>query len=587
MKKTNLLRTRHAKESFVGTFGIGGALIALGLAGNTYWMGIFVIVAIYSIAAVGLNILKESGQFSFGQGAIFGASAYGTALAAAAGVPLVFAMVLGVLAACTLGILLALPGFRVQGFYLGFVTLCGALVFPDLLYAFDHYTQAVAGLSVRVPSLNTPLVGAITPLTIIVIICLAAALLVHAYIRTTTWCRQMKMTDVSPEATMALGVSPGKIRVSAFVVASIFGGVAGALYVPHAQYVGPGAFPVTLSILLYFAVVVGGEGTVLGPVLGLAVLYIIPDALLTGLLDYRLIVYGVITFLLLAILPDGILPSAERFVSERILKHRPGQSTIQSVITDLGKLGNRPDESGTKAATVAGAAVQVVDISKSFGAVQALRNVSFEIRPGTIHGLIGPNGCGKSTLLNVISGFITPDEGHVLIDGEDVAHLLPSQRARIGIGRTFQTPRLAESFSVWENLNITAEQKTSQLMIDILDSNRHEFEQAQVKSLPHAHRRIVETLRALGGAERLILLDEPAGGLSAKEREAFADLIRSLVRETGISVLIVEHDLNLVWNLADTVSLMSEGQILETGNVQDIQNAETLSVLVGGKRAEG
>ena len=155
-----------------------------------------------------------------------------------------------------------------QGYYLGFVTLSVAMVFPELLVAFNDYTNGVNGISCRCPQLQAPILGGLSGLSLLVIALTSATLLGHAALRRTRLGRRMRVAAVSPEAALTLGFSPGHVRSAAFVIAALGTGLAGILYVPVVEFLSPSAFHVELSIFFFFSVIVGGRGRLLGPILG-------------------------------------------------------------------------------------------------------------------------------------------------------------------------------------------------------------------------------------------------------------------------------------------------------------------------------
>lgn len=561
---------------------VGTTLTALAL-GDVYWHQIFLLVNIYVIAAIGLNVLRgDAGQISFGQGAVFGAGAYATAMAAGLhGVPVPLAMLIGVASALAVGLLLALPALRVQGYYLGFVTVAAAVVFPDLLRAWDEHTQAITGISVPVSGVGDEIVWRLDWLTIVVLAATVSALVLHGLIRSSRFGRKMRVAAESPEAALTLGISPALMRLSAFAIAAVVTGVAGVLYVPLFGFVSPGAFPLFLSILLYFAVVVGGHGTLIGPIAGIYLLYIVPNVLLAELAEYRLIIYGGIAFAAMLFLPDGLVGSVKEWIQRRLAP------TADRLVT-LDPFGEGPPSASAQATDKPNKepVLSIRGARKRFGAVRALDDASLEVLPGEIHGLVGPNGSGKTTLLNAISGLTELDGGHVLVGKVDVTNLSPRRRAKLGIGRTFQTPRILEDMSVWENVDVADESKTDGDDAR-LASVRESWDRVLASNLPHAQRRLLEIARVLATRPKIVLLDEPAAGLSPEERDEFGRTLKALTATGPTAVVLVEHDLNLVWQVADPITVMDEGRVIASGSPDEIGRSDAVDTLfAGGPHAE-
>src|SRR4029453_11279564 len=391
-----------------------------------------------------------------GQGAVFGAAAYTVGIASSLhGATFAVAAAFGLLAALALGSLFALPALRVQGYYLGFVTLSVAMVFPELLVSFNDYTNGINGISRPVPALNVPLVWGLTPLSLLVIALTSAALAGHAWLRHTRLGRRIRVASVSREAALTLGFSPGRVRSAAFVIAAFGTGLAGILYVPVVGFLSPSAFHLELSIFFFFSVIVGGRGRLLGPILGVWILYLVPNVLLVDLFNYRLIGYGLVALAIMLLFPDGLVGTVENKLRQRMGKAGGADVGIERVIavTAVPQANSAPADTGGGGAPV----VAAERVRKAFGQVIALDQVNLAVTRNTIHGLVGPNGSGKTTLLNVVSGLAQVDHGHVHILGRHTTRWPSYRTAQLGVGRTFQTPRVFDDLSIWENLLIGAD----------------------------------------------------------------------------------------------------------------------------------
>jgi branched-chain amino acid transport system permease protein len=573
--------------------GLGIATIIASIAvpamtGNPYWSHTFHLVNLYIAVAVLQNmLLADAGQVSFGQGAVFGAAAYTVGIASSLhGAAYPVAAAFGLLAALALGSLYALPALRVQGYYLGFVTLSVAMVFPELLVSFNDYTNGINGITRAVPALNLALAWGLTPLSLLVIALTSAALAGHAALRRTRMGRQMRVAAVSPEAALALGFSPGHARSAAFVIAAFGTGLAGVLYVPVVGFLSPSAFHVELSIFFFFSVIVGGRGRLLGPILGVWILYLVPNVLMVDLVNYRLIGYGVVALVIMLLFPDGLVGSIENRLRRRMQKPGSADVGVQWImaVTAAGRAKTEP------AGAVPGTApvVAVDSARKAYDQVIALDDVSLAVTRGTIHGLVGPNGSGKTTLLNVISGLTRVDRGRVSILGQDTTRLPPYRTAQLGVGRTFQTPRVFDDLSIWENLQIGADFGRDRRRADWLFAALHGVEQRwraqRPDFLPHAQRRLLEVLRVIAMDCDVLLLDEPAAGLSPEERRDFATLLSYLRDVLGKTIILVEHDLDLVWHVADRITVLEAGAVIAEGAPDAIVRDPQVRALFTGKR---
>ncbi|CAM3570890.1 ATP-binding cassette domain-containing protein [Nocardioides zeicaulis] len=570
------------RDLWAGTALVLLATLVPTFMGNVFWQQAMLLAAVYVIAAVGLDVLRsQAEQMSFGQGAVLGVAAYVAALAN--GVweePLALAAVYGLLAGMVTGMLMALPSLRVQGYYLGFVTLAGALALPDLILKFKDQTQALTGVNVFPVGPTEPLFGSLNWLTIVVTAVAVVSLFAGAVLRSSSLGRAMLLAGESPEAAVTVGLRPGQLRLQAFALSSFAASVAGVLYVGVIQYVGSGSFTLALSVMLYFVVIVGGPGKVLGPILGVGLLYVVPDHLLSGLVDYRLLIYGAIVLAVMFVVPEGIAGGLDRLVRRYLTK---GSDRDRSLISLRPILDAAP--SAEAAAHDGGdAPLLVVDeVRRSFGSVKALDGASMTVRRGTVHAIVGPNGSGKTTLLNAVSGLITVDSGKVEFEGRDVTRLAASSRARLGLARTFQQPRVLNSLSVWENIDCgRVSDRQIPWFEEALASYAEEWDALNSGVLPHGQRRFLEVLRALHSGPSIVALDEPAAGLSHAERLEFGQLLRDVASKTSVTVLIVEHDLELVWNIADQITVVDGGRVIASGSPAELRNSKTIAHLFVG-----
>lgn len=539
------------------------------MLGSGYWSYSFQFVNILIAVAVAQNfLLQDANQVSFGQGAIFGAGAYAAAMALSLyGLPWIVAFLCATAAGALAGLIYALPALRVQGYYLGFVTLSAAMVFPELLFTFDSYTNGINGISTPAGAWKQPLVAGLTPLSLACALAACAAVAGHLLLRRSPAGRLVRVAGASPESAQTLGLRPGLIRSVVFCGTCAATGAAGALYPPIVGFVSPAAFHLELSVLIFLSVIVGGRGQVFGPLAGIYLLYLLPNVLLVDLIDYRLLAYGTLALLVMLVLPDGIVGSFDR----RLRRRAKAQEL------DFG-LATLPLPAGSPRAGEV--AISIRDASKSFGAVRAIDNVSVEVPAGRIVGLVGANGSGKTSLINAITGFSRLDKGAISVFGQPIAGKSPSMIARMGIGRTFQTPRIFDTLSAFENVSVGAEARGIGTGGDAsLEQLRAQLAGADIDIIPHGQRRSIEVLRVLQTGAEIILLDEPAAGLSHAEREGLQTLLLRLRNEAGRTIVIVEHDLNLVWRVADEVVVMESGRVIASGAPAEVARNPQVSKL--------
>jgi branched-chain amino acid transport system permease protein len=555
---------------------ISAALIAItglapDIADSSYWTHAFELVNIFIIASIAQNLLLvDAGQTSFGMGAIFGLAGYGAAIATSMhGVPYGWAIVLGLLASLLGGVLFALPALRVQHFYLGFVTLSAAVVLPELAMAFNQYTNGIIGISLQFDDMHKrSIFGMISPLSLTVVVMTIACLVVHAMMRRSLLGRRMRVAAESPEAAQALGISPGLMRFIAFLVAGLITGISGIIYPVIVGFVGPTSFSLDISILFFFAVIVGGRGTLLGPIIGVWVLYLLPNILLAEFVNWRLIAYGVAALLIMLLMPDGIVGGFKNWRRKRLAAGQRLDLNVASVF------GTQAAAQAAPAAKSDKVLVEVKQGRKTFGKVVAVDNVDLVVREHEIHGLVGANGSGKTSLLNVLSGFSRLNAGTLHFEGKDITRSSPHHIAQMGVGRTFQTPRIFGSMSLWENIQIGRDARfagsTTHIPESSVEALRNTLGEGSPDWVPHGQRRLLEVMRVALQESTLMLLDEPAAGLSPDERKQFGAMLRQLRDQFGKTFVLVEHDLDLVWDVADRITVMDAGRVVATGTPEEV-----------------
>ncbi len=222
------------------------------------------------------------------------------------------------------------------------------------------------------------------------------------------------------------------------------------------------------------------------------------------------------------------------------------------------------------------------NVIMDFGGIRAVDDASINVELGRVAGLIGPNGAGKTTTFNIITGLQEPTAGQILVEGEDVTRLPVHERARRGIGRTFQRLEVFGSLTVFENVRVAAEihrrwaddvegtvRETTEEVIELVGIG--DWVNAQADSVPTGIARMTELARALAMRPRLLLLDEPGSGLNEEEAHEFGDLLLRLAAE-GKGVLMVEHDVDLVMRVCSWIDVLDFGRIIASGTADDIRN---------------
>ena len=530
---------------------------------NSYYVFIMGTLALTAIAGIGLNVLVGlSGQVSFGHVGFYALGAYAVAiLTTAAKIDFWLALPVAGLLAGVVGALLAAPALRVRGPYLAMVTIAFGFIVEHSAVEWRGLTGGQNGImGIQAPVVLGLAFGergaALAAIAVAALLTLGFWMLSRSSLGAA-----MRAVRDAEFAAASIGLDPVRIKVAAFVISAVCAGIAGALFAPLSGFVTPSTFTFMQSILFVLVVVVGGAGTVAGPLVGALVVVVLPE-LLAGLAEYRLLFFGALLLAVLWGAPEGIVGEIARW-----LRRRSAATTEQTP-----RIGDLPQPANGSTAIV------VEGLSIAFGGVRAASDVSFSARPGEVTSLIGPNGAGKTTVLNMLGGFYRPDAGAIRLGEQRIESRAAHRIARAGVARTYQTSQLFGSLSVIDNLALAARRGTVSMRALEAENLRgllafvgyRGHADARASDLPHVDRRLVEIARTLATRPAVLLLDEPAAGLSRSDKEALAKLIRRIA-DGGIAVVLVEHDMTLVMGISDRVVVLDAGARIADGAPLAIQ----------------
>ena len=542
------------------------AVCFLIVRGNNYQVFIIVTVGLTAIVGIGLNVLLGlNGQISLGHVAFYAIGAYAVGILTTdydwSFWP---ALVVAGIVAGLAGVLLAIPALRVRGPYLAMVTIAFGFVVEQGAAEWQGLTGGWNGLSgIPGPSVLGHDIGerGIAFLTLALTVLATVA---FARLSGSVWGNAMRAVRDSESASVSIGLDPTLIRTTAFGISAVAAGIAGGVYASISNFISPESFPFFQSILFLLVVMLGGADRVLGPLVGALVVVLLPELLAT-LGQYRLLFVGVLMLLVLRLAPTGLVGLIARALP------KADRATVAKERCDIGRI---------LGSGASGQSIAVRDLAVSFGGVHAVRNLSFDARPGAITSIIGPNGAGKSTALNAICGFYRPDAGTVTLGDRVVSTLRAYQIPRAGIARTYQTSQLFETMSVLDNVLIAL--KRGRLGALSFFGGKHDADDAEVAesllafvgytgalerpaaALPHVDKRLVEIARALAIRPSVLALDEPAAGLNAQDSAAIGALLRKLAA-AGMTVILVEHDMDLVMGVSNHVIVLDAGAKIAEG----------------------
>ena len=597
---------------------------------NSYVLGLLTLLAIYGILLIGLDVtVGYLGQVNLGHAAFLGLGAYAAGLSVSLlGFGMLSALAVSMLVGLILGGLLAFPALRLEGPQFALATLSFSALSATVLNEWEGLTGGAQGLHVSRPIFLGHTVNA-QGFYWLCLILLALVWMAMRNLLSSQWGRAFEALRDSPIATDAMGVGTYRHKVAGFALGSALGSLAGGLYAFNFQYLQPQSFVYELMVILLLGVVLGGRKSLWGAFFGASLIALLPNLLSNRLLfevisavgllaallagvrglmkkttqpfqaiapilamgllvvggmfvknteDWRKAIFALMLFSVVVGLPEGLMGFAARFLTQLFRIDPP--ALPPATVLDTVLPAKTPD---------GGPLLKLQDLKRYFGGVKAVDGVSITVHSGQIHGLIGPNGSGKSTAVNVISGLYAPSAGEMLLHGKALPRGM-FKVARTGISRTFQNLQLFSELSALDNVMVAMKGVyRTPLPLVLMGLARGEEKRAQAdalallelvrlkhdarisaKDLTYGDQRFLEIARALARKPELLILDEPAAGLALPDVNKLVEIIWR-IHERGITIILIEHHMDVVSELCNVVTVLDGGRVIAEGSAEEVK----------------
>ncbi|MDX6368355.1 MAG: branched-chain amino acid transport system ATP-binding protein livM [Nocardioidaceae bacterium] len=547
-----------------------------------YEQGVLLLAFLLAIMAVSWNIVSGfAGYVSLGHSVFLGLGAYtGGLLAEKFQVNPLWFLPVGGLVAFVAAVLVGSVVLRARGHAFVIITIALLLAMQVLVNNFSTVTHGSDGVNVPLPFWSTDYQN--LPFYYMFLVLLLATVAFAAWVRRTKFGTGLLAIREDEDKAAAIGVNTTRYKVLAYAASAVPIGIAGVVYAYFLSFLNPiGAFSLLTSVTIVLSALLGGRGTLWGPVLGAFVVSIVTEVANAygGGSQSRLLVLGIALVAVVLFLPAGVLPA----ISARLARRRAAQEKVEytdqaGVATARTPIVVSPRQAVEQPAGAPRPLLEIRGAARSFGGLRAVDGVDLAVDAGSITALIGPNGSGKTTLFNLVTGAMPLGGGEIWFDGTRIDQLAPWQRAHLGLGRTFQITRLFKSMSVLEN--VVAPLPTSGWGLLAKDAvSGHEADRArelldfvglgrfgaqQAGALSYGQQKLVELAQVLMLEPKMILLDEPAGGINPTLVNRMVEIIRDLNRQ-GIAFLVVEHNIPLVLDLCNPVAVLSRGKVIAQG----------------------
>ena len=557
-----------------------------------FYLGLLTEVLVFGLFALAYDVLLgHAGVLSLGHSAFLGVAAYTTGvLLARFRLPLELTILAGAVSGLLTSLILGVLVLRKRGVYLAMLTLALSQVFYYIVLMWTPLTGGTDGLgNLPILHLSDPLGWRLSkrPVTrywVIAALIFLAMLAIRHMLRSPLG-RVMRAVKANETRAAACGYDTRRVRLAAFAISGLFSGLAGALLTVVLEFVPIENIHWGMSGAVLIMTLFGGTGTLLGPFVGAGVFIWMRD-FLSKYLEYWEVFVGGAFVLIVLFLPDGIVGTLTRLAGRRRPAPASAGEEIRPEPARLVSADARPDGPD-------GRLLESRALTKSFGGLTAVNRVDFQVRRGELRSVIGPNGAGKTTFFNLLTGVLPPSDGRILFKGRDITGLPAHAVSLLGIARSYQVTNIFGDLTVFENVRIAAQSRVTHYRFwgraDALAAVNARAEEilgplglaakrhALARELSHGEQRYLEIGIALATDPDFLLLDEPTAGMSPDETRRTAAFVRGLAGQ--VTIVVVEHDMEVVMGISDRITVLNYGEILAEGTPAEIrENADVRRV---------
>lgn len=547
---------------------------------DLYRQTVLILVFVLAVMATGWNVIAGfAGYVSLGQSAFLGVGAYTVGLLSQHWdvSPLLLAP-LGGVGAAVVAVILGSTITRTREHAFVIITIAFIFLMQAIGWNARGFTGGSNGITLPLPRWSADLGN--MPFYYSLLALMALSILMSWWIRRTKFGMGLIAIREDEDKAAAIGVRTSVYKIIAFVASGVLIGVAGGIYAYFLTFIDPaGMFNILASVQVVLATLLGGRGTIWGPVLGAFLLVPLSEAAnsVAAAEGVRLFVFGLVLGAVVLFLPEGVIPTVQRWIA----RHRTTTVPFERrpVALSIGASVEPAVAEGSGRALL-----EVDGVVKRFGGITAVDSCSFIVREGALTGLIGPNGSGKTTVFNLVTGMLRADAGSIRLNGQRIDRMAPWSRAYLGMARTFQITRLFPQMTVLENVVAPlCDFRWGRLAADAVSGSeaRRARELLEFVGMgPFAHQpawqlsfgqqKLVELAQVLMLEPQIVLLDEPAGGINPGLIEHITWLIREL-NWRGMTFLIVEHNMPMILDLCDRILVMARGRVIAEGAPHEIQ----------------